>query len=46
MDETNATQTMNDSHTYTPPQVLLELELEVRAGSSLGLPDGLLDAGE
>jgi len=26
---------------YTPPQIILELELETHAGSPLGLPDGL-----
>ncbi|MFZ5809969.1 MAG: hypothetical protein ACOY16_11865 [Chloroflexota bacterium] len=31
---------------YVPPQLVTELELEARAGSSLGLPDVLQDNGE
>ncbi len=35
-----------DRKSYTPPAIVLELELETRAGSPLGLPDDLLDLGE
>jgi|YelNatPaOPRAMG01_1025707.scaffolds.fasta_scaffold33500_2 hypothetical protein len=34
------------SRPYTPPAIVLELELETHAGSPLGLPDNLLDLGE
>jgi len=28
-----------ETKTYLPPRIVLELDLETRAGSSLGLPD-------
>jgi hypothetical protein len=31
---------------YVAPQLVTELELEARAGSSLGLPDNFQDLGE
>ena len=31
---------------YTPPAIVLELDLETQAGSPLGMPDDLLDLGE
>ena len=36
----------NEARPYIPPQIVAELELEARAGSSLGLPDELFDQGE
>jgi hypothetical protein len=35
-----------EARTYMPPQIVAELELETRAGSSLSLPDELFDPGE
>lgn len=48
MDNKNtvADESQVDRKSYTPPAIVLELELETRAGSPLGLPDNLLDLGE
>lgn len=35
------TQQEYEKREYTQPDIVAELELEVRAGSSLGLPDGV-----
>ncbi len=37
---------MEDPKIYKAPEILEELVLETKAGSSLGLPDGLDGAGE
>ncbi|MFZ5809967.1 MAG: hypothetical protein ACOY16_11855 [Chloroflexota bacterium] len=45
--EENNTKTLEESgRTYSSPQIAAELELETRAGSSLGLPDGIFDSEE
>lgn len=31
----------HEKRVYTQPEIVAELELEVRAGSSLGLPEGV-----
>lgn len=30
-----------EAGSYNPPQIVLEMTLETKAGSSLGLPDGV-----
>jgi hypothetical protein len=36
----------HEAQRYVPPQIVAELELETRAGSSLGFPDGIFDQDE
>jgi hypothetical protein len=46
MEENNINAMEESGRTYSPPQIVAELELETRAGSSLGLPDGIFDSEE
>ncbi len=38
--------TLVDRNVYIPPAIEVELDLETRAGSALGLPDGIEGLGE